>query len=133
MLEVVIKSIGIWLVISIAAIINGITREKLLTPLIGSDLSLPLSGITLSGLILVITYFTIPFFGKVKPGVYFLIGLLWIILTLAFEYLFGHYAAGKTWDEIHQVFNILKGNLFIVVLAISAISPWITAKLKGLA
>jgi len=133
MTVVVIKSVGIWLIIVIAAILNGVTREKLLTSLVGSGVSLPLSGITLSGLVLVITYFTIPFLGEVKTGVYFVIGLIWVVLTLAFEYLFGHYVAGKPWHEINQVFNLLKGDLFIVVLIVSAASPWIAAKLKGLA
>ena len=133
MAEIVMKSIGIWLVIVIAAIINGVTRDKLLTPLIGSGVSLPLSGITLSVLVLAITYFTIPFIGEVKTGVYFIIGLLWVVLTLAFEYLFGHYVVGKPWHEINQVFNILKGDLFIFVLIASATSPWVAAKLKGLA
>lgn len=27
--------------------------------------------------------------------------LLWIILTLLFEFVFGHYAAGKAWKEIN--------------------------------
>ena len=131
--EVVIKSLGIWLVIVIVAIINGVAREKILTPLIGSSFSLPLSGITLSVLVLVVTYFTIPFIGEVKTGSYLYIGLLWVILTLSFEYLFGHYVTGKPWYEINQVFNILKGNLFILVLIVSAVSPWVAAKLKGLA
>ena len=132
MAEVVKKSIGIWMVIVIAAIINGATREKLIEPLIGSGLSLPLSGITLSVLILMITYFTIPFIGEVKTEVYFIIGLLWVVLTLAFEYLFGHYVADKPWHEINQVFNILKGDLFIFVLIVSAASPYVAAKIKGL-
>ena len=131
--EVVIKSLGIWLVIVIVAIINGVAREKILTPLIGSSFSLPLSGITLSVLVLVVTYFTIPFIGEVKTGTYLYIGLLWVILTLSFEYLFGHYVTGKPWHEINQVFNILKGDLFIVVLIVSAVSPLVAAKLKGLA
>jgi len=51
---------------------------------------------------------------------------------LIFEYLFGHYIVGKPWQEINQVFNIFKGDLFIIVLIVSAVSPWLTAKLKGL-
>jgi len=132
MLKLVMKSVGIWLVIVIAAIINGAVREKLLIPLIGSDLSIPLSGITLSMLVFTITYFTIAFFGILKPRVYILIGLFWIVLTVAFEYLFGHYVMGKPWYEINQVFSLQEGNLMIIVLVITAVSPWVAANLKGL-
>ena len=127
------KSLGVWLLIVIMAIINGAVREKLLTPLMGSDLSLPISGITLSALVFVIAYLTIPFFGEVKTKVYFFIGLFWIVLTLAFEYLFGHFVVGKPWHEINQVFNIFKGDLFLLVLIVSFVSPRIAAKLRGLA
>ena len=126
-----IKSIGVWIIIVIAAIINGAIREKLLTPLIGAHLSLPISGIALSALVFVITYFAIEFFGQVKSSVYKLIGLFWIILTLAFEYLFGHYVMGTPWHEINQVFTILNGNLFIIVLIVTALSPWAAARLRG--
>lgn len=125
-----IKSVGIWLLIVIAAIINGAIRDKLLTPIIGAHLSLPISGITLSFLVLVITYFAIPFFGNIKSRVYILIGLFWIILTLAFEYLFGHYVIGKSWYEINQVFDVYNGNLFTVVLVVTGLSPWAAAKLS---
>lgn len=132
MLKIGIRSTGIWLCFVIAAIINGAVREKLLTPLLGSALSLPLSGVTLSALVFLITYFTLVFLGEVKPKLYLRIGLFWIVLTLAFEYLWGHYVAGKSWDEIHQVFNIFKGNLFIIVLIVTALSPRIAARLKGI-
>lgn len=131
MLKVAVKSIAVWLVIVIAAIFNGAIREKLLTPFIGPDISLPLSGITLSALVFIITYFAIPFFGNVKSRVYLLIGVFWTLLTLAFEYLFGHYVMGTPWHEIHQVFTILNGNLFIIVLIVTALSPWAAARLRG--
>lgn len=131
MLKVAVKSIAVWLVIVIAAIFNGAIREKLLIPFIGSDISLPLSGITLSALVFIITYVAIPFFGNVKSGVYLLIGAFWILLTLAFEYLFGHYVMGTPWHEINQVFTLLNGNLFIIVLIVTALSPWAAARLRG--
>ncbi|HZF70546.1 MAG TPA: hypothetical protein VEZ39_06815 [Sulfuricurvum sp.] len=125
-----IKSVGIWLLIVIAAIINGAIREKLLTPFIGTHLSLPISGITLSALVFVITYFALPFFGNIKSRAYIFIGLFWIILTLAFEYLFGYYVLGKSWYEINQVFDVRNGNLFTLALVVTALSPWTAAKLK---
>lgn len=132
MLRIMMKSIVVWLIIVIAAILNGGLRETFLTPLIGAQLSLPISGITLSVLVFVITYLSIPFLGDVKSGAYLRIGLFWIILTLSFEYLFGHYVMGKSWNEINQVFDVQNGNLFIVVLFVTALSPWTAAKLKGL-
>ncbi|WP_052299073.1 hypothetical protein [Thermodesulfatator indicus] len=61
-----------------------------------------------------------------------MIGFLWLILTLLFEFIFGHYITGKPWKDVMQVFNLKKGDLFTVVLAATAVSPWLAAKIKGI-
>ncbi len=132
MSNVLIKGMLVWCVVVIAAIINGILREELLTPLFGTNISLPVSGITLSILVFLVTYSFIVFTGVSKALDCYLLGLFWLILTLGFEFGFGHYVAGKSWSEISRVFNLVEGDLFLVVLIITTISPWLTAKLKGL-
>jgi hypothetical protein len=127
-----IKAIGIWFIIVILAILNGAIREKLLTPNIGSSVALPLSGLLLSILIVSVAFATVPFFGSPESKTYIFTGVIWFVLTLSFEFLFGHYIAGKPWHEIIQVFNIKKGDLFIVALFATLISPWLSAKLRGL-
>lgn len=132
MTGVLAKGIGIWLIIVVAAIMNGLIREKVLTPLIGSQFALPLSGVILSLLIFIIAFFSIPFIDESRGKVYLAIGLLWVALTLSFEYLFGHFVVGMSWHEISQVFNLKAGNLFIVAVFASAISPWLVAKIRGM-
>jgi hypothetical protein len=133
MVSLLLKTIGIWLIIVILAILNGAIREKLLTPNIGSSIALPMSGLLLSILILLVAFVTMPsFFGSSERKTYIFIGAIWFLLTLSFEFLFGHFVAGKSWHEIIQVFNIKKGDLFIVVVFATLISPWLSAKLRGL-
>lgn len=127
-----LKAIGLWLVIVIAAILNGIFRESVLEPTLGANLALPLSGILLSILVFVITLALISFFDSTEAKVYIWIGLFWILLTLSFEFLFGHYVIGKSWLEILKVLNFMKGDLFLLVLLVSAVSPWLAAKVRGI-
>ncbi|WP_457756112.1 hypothetical protein [Thermodesulfatator indicus] len=132
MTGIILKAAGIWLVIVLIAIVNGIFREKVLTPLLGSDLALPISGISLAMLVFVVSFIFIPTIGSLDPKIYILIGFLWLILTLLFEFIFGHYITGKPWKDVMQVFNLKKGDLFTVVLAATAVSPWLAAKIKGI-
>lgn len=132
MIKVLVKAVAIWCLMVLVAIINGLLRDEILTPLLSSNISLPVSGITLSILILLLTYASIAFIGVTRAAACFMVGLLWLVLTLIFEYAFGHYVAGKSWFEINQVFDLTKGDLFIVVLIVFALSPWLTARLKGL-
>jgi hypothetical protein len=131
-LSLFFKVVLIWLVIALLAIANGGLRDLTFTPLIGRNLALPLSGLSLSIIVLVVTYFGLGFFGKLTEKICWLIGLQWVLMTLAFEFLFGHYVAGKSWAELLQTFNILQGDLFLLVLLISLVSPRLLAKYKGL-
>ena len=132
MLIILLKATGIWLLIVIAAIINGVIREKLIVPIAGIETALPLSGITLSIIIFLISLVSVSFIGAMETKTFLAIGVLWVLLTLSFEFLFGHYVVGKSWKEIMQVFNIQKGDLFIVVLFVTAVSPWVTGKIRGI-
>lgn len=125
------RAAGAWLIIVPAAVLNGLARDKLFAPLLGEIAALPLSGVTLSALIFVVTWFTVPRLRLKRASVCWLVGLLWVTLTLTFEYGFGHYLAGKPWQEINRVFAVSEGNLFILVLAALLTAPWITAKLRG--
>ncbi len=131
-LQLILKAGLIWLGMMFLAIANGLLREHVLTHLFGANLALPLSGLTLSLLIFAATYLAFPLLGKQSSGVYFLIGLQWVTMTLAFEFLFGHYVIGKPLGEILQVFNLVRGDLFLVALLASLFAPWLIARIKGI-
>ena len=73
-----------------------------------------------------------PLVASRRARVYWCIGLLWVALTLAFEFLFGHYVAGKSWSEVCQVFNVARGNLFLVALIVAGLAPWLAARARRL-
>ena len=114
----------------IAAILNGLFREEVLIPELGSSKALLLSGIFLSLFVLVIIAVSIGIFGKHKSKEYFMIGGFWVIMTLIFELGLGFIVRGKSFEEVIQIFNVFRGNLFILVLITSFFALWITAKLR---
>ena len=125
-----LKASIIWFVIALLAIANGLLRESLLVSTFGQSIALPISGMLLSLIIFIVTYLSFPLFGKHTFLTYFLIGLQWVLMTLMFEFLFGHYVMEKSWSDIMEVFNITKGNLFSIVLIVSLFSPLLVAKVK---
>jgi hypothetical protein len=132
MVVLMLKAGSLWLLLAALAVVNGIFREKLLVPVLGPGLALPLSGITLSLLIFAVAYVAVPWFGVNPVTSFLLIGVQWVLMTLLFEFLFGHYVSGKSWQDLLQVFNILKGDLFLVVLVISLFAPCLVARVRGL-
>jgi len=59
-----------------------------------------------------------------------LIGLLWMGLTVAFEFLFFHYVGGHSWSELFANYNIFKGRVWVVILAWVAIAPYVFFRLS---
>jgi len=128
-----LKSTIVWTSFIPIAILNGLLRERCLSPLLGKRLALPLSGISAAALFFLLSWFTIPWLGPLKPYRYRQIGLAWLGATVLFEFLFGRLAAGKPWGELLQAYDISTGNLWPLVLLVIAVSPLLAARLRGLA
>ena len=58
------------------------------------------------------------------------VGIIWLCLTVAFEFLFGHYVANHPWSKLFQDYNLLSGRLWALVLLAVAAAPYVVFKLK---
>ena len=52
------------------------------------------------------------------------VGLFWMSLTVAFEFLFFHYVGGRSWSDLLGNYNLARGRVWVIVLAWVAISPY---------
>jgi len=127
------KAALIWFCIVSLAILNGLMREFLFVPVIGATAALPLSGVSLAMIVFAVSFVAIGFIAVTSKQACFMVGAQWILMTLVFELLFGHFVLGKSWPELLQVFSLAKGDLFILVLLTSFLSPYMAARIKGLA
>ncbi len=122
----ILKSLIIWFYFIPIAILNGGLREYVLVKTIGAEWALPVSGITLSVCIFLITWLLLPRMTKTftsKDG--WLIGTGWVLLTIVFEFAAG-LAGGSNVSELLAAYNPLSGNLWLLVLATTLLSPVIT-------
>lgn len=131
MSSVILKAIAVWVLFVVLAILNGTLREKLLVPKIGTQAAQALSGILLSGAILLVTLLVFPLIGAQNFEQCLLIGGLWLLMTVAFEFLFGHFVAGESWAKLLENYNVFSGNLWILVLITTALAPYLAGKIRG--
>ena len=129
-IEVAIKALAVWVAILLLAVVNGALREAILVPRLGPAPGLVLSGVLLSCLILIAAYLLLPWLGTRSTSQRVLIGLGWLFLTLAFEFSFG-LLRGKTMAELFSAYAFKDGNIWPLVLAVTAMAPWLAAKLRG--
>jgi hypothetical protein len=105
-------------------------REKVLIPNLGAVPGMVFSGAMLSCLVLAATYLLLPWLGDRVPVHLLLIGVGWLVLTLTFECLFGIFQ-GKALSEILEAYTFTGGNIWPLVLLVTAVSPLLAARLRG--
>jgi hypothetical protein len=119
------KALAAWLVMLLVSVANGAIRDftygKHINELAAHQLSTVGSVLLLAIVIRGYTWINPP----VSARQAFSIGLLWMSLTIAFEFLFFHFAGGRSWPELLGNYNLLKGRVWPVVLVWIAIAPYV--------
>jgi hypothetical protein len=123
MLRTVGWTLGVWLLFVPLGVLNGAFREGLLNRWLGPGPALPLSGLSLALLILATVWWLLPALGPATPRMHWRIGILWVLLTVGFEFAFGRLVAAKTWEQLLAAYNPVGGNLWLAVLAVIALAP----------
>ena len=126
----IMKSLIIWVCFIPAAILNGGLREYVLVPVIGQKWALPASGIILSGLIFLITWFMLP--RLIKDNIRterWLMGIVWALLTAIFEFVAG-LSGGNNIQELLAAYNPLTGNLWLLVLVTTFFAPVMESSMR---
>ncbi len=123
-----IKLLGLWLILAIAMIANGIFRVNVLQPRFGLPEADILSAVLGIVIILAVTRpFFRPLAGSTPPELLIVSGVL-VVLTVIFEFTFGHWVDGKSWSELAGNYAIGRGRLWPIVLLVLAASPFIWAR-----
>jgi hypothetical protein len=120
-----------WIGMVIIAIMNGVIRDAVYGKSLGELTAHQVSTITLiilSGLYLWLLGLT---WNITSPGQAITIGLIWLALTVAFEFLFGHYIMKHSWTRLLHDYNILKGRIWILVLIWITIAPYVFYKFRS--
>lgn len=122
-IAVFLYPLGIWVVMAVVAVLNGVFREVILIPRVGNYIGHVLSTVLLVAAILVISFV---YFGR-TPVEYsivelVLVGILWTVLTVGFEFLVG-YVEGTPVSVTLGQYNVLAGQVWIAVPLTLLLSP----------
>ena len=128
----ILRALAIWLVLLVLASANGALREGIIIPATGETAGRAISTLLLSAIILATTWFTIAWIRPSTSGDAGIVGALWVALTLAFEFLAGHYIFGDSWDRLLEDYNLLAGRIWVLVLITTATAPWLASRGRGL-
>ena len=126
-----LRSLVVWCAFGILAVINGGFREAVLTPRLGEHESHVIGTLTLCTAILIVTWLTIAWMRPAKSTEALLIGGVWVLITVAFEFLVGHYIFRTSWARLLSDYDVLGGRVWLLVLATVAFAPLTMARARN--
>ena len=121
----------LWFGLPVLAILNAVIRDLFYKKALGELLAHQVSTISLIVLIGIYAWL----FGFVWrlqfTGQALIIGLIWAALTIAFEFIFGHFVMKHAWAELFHDYNILEGRIWLLIPLWTALAPFTIFKLQS--
>jgi hypothetical protein len=115
---------GTWLALAVVMSANGAFREMVLRRAVGSAADI-ISAVLGIGIIVLITRSLLRVTSPLPISRVLVASALLVALTVAFEFLFGHYVDGKSWSELAANYAFWKGRLWPFVLLTIALMPFV--------
>jgi hypothetical protein len=122
----------VWLIFMFVAILNGAFRVGVLISRVGEATAHGVSTLMLCVIITLVLWVSIVWLNPTTPAQTGAIAGLWVLMTVAFEFGFGHFVAGKSWAVLLADYNVLRGRVWLLVLIVLAEAPYRTARLRVL-
>jgi hypothetical protein len=120
----VVRYLLFWFLLALVAIANGILRQgtygKIVSELTAHQIS-TLTGIIFTGALVFWLNRVWPIESAKQA---WLIGLAWLVLTIAFEFGFGHFVAGHPWTRLFADYDLLSGRVWAVFLFWMLVMPY---------
>ena len=113
-----------WLLLFIAGFVNGSIREFAYKPYVGDLAAHQISTFTLIVFITVIVWFVYRRRPLENYAQCITIGIMWMIMTAAWEFIFGHYVMGHPWENLLHDYNLREGRVWVFALLWMG---WVTA------
>ena len=122
------KALLMWFGLLAAMMVNGTFRVLVLEPRLGEDFARQLACVSGAAILLVLTTPFVARLDGVGSRALFGIGALWLALTVAFEFLFGRYGSGATWESLLADYDLRRGRLWPLVLVTVLFAPWLVSR-----
>lgn len=126
----VFRAFLVWLIIIIAESIHGTIRQLFLAPLVGDFTARRIAVFTGMILIFLITYFFIRWINAPSVKSLFAIGLMWVVLTVVFEFGLGIFIFGYSSERMFEDYDLTRGGLMGFGMLFMFLAPLLASKAR---
>ena len=113
----------IWFLLAFLAILNGAVREAFITPVVGEPAAHVISTLIFCIVILAVAVISLGWIAPASRRDALVVGLVWVLLAFAFEFIAGHYLFGNSWEMLLADYHILQGRIWLLVPFTTLLAP----------
>jgi hypothetical protein len=125
------RAILAWVLFIPVAFLNGFIREVFTKRAAGDLTAHQISCMTASIAFVALSYLMLhKRIAELNNKILRITGMMWVLMTMVFEFGLGRYINNVSWDLLFQDYNIFEGRLWILVLLTILFTPIMIKKLK---
>lgn len=118
----------LWLALAVIAVTNGYIGTLGVGPLLGEPWVEPYKVLVIVTAIFFAAWIYLRQRRDRHPGrSAIVLSTTWVSLTVLFEFVFGHYVAGNSWEDLLAAYRFWEGHLWVLVLLSEAIAPFLVS------
>lgn len=124
------RAFSVWFLIIFAESIHGTIRQLFLAPLIGDFNARRIAVFTGMILIFLITYFFVQWINAPSVKSLLVIGLMWVVLTVVFEFSLGIFVFGYSSERMFEDYDLTYGGLMGFGMLFMFLAPLFATKVR---
>jgi hypothetical protein len=118
------RALVFWLFLAAVAIVTGALRESVLRPLVGEPWAHWIGTLAVCAIfVFLIGQFVNRLDPPAAPSELWTMGIVWLLLTVCFEMVFGRLALGSSWRELLGAYDPGSGRIWWLVLLTVLLAP----------
>jgi hypothetical protein len=126
-----LKYFLVWAPIVILGIGNAVIRQVVYAGYMSELAAHQISTLTLIILYAAYAWVVLSYLKLSSRSQAVAVGLMWMVLTVLFEFGLGHYVLGDSWGNLLHAYNLLEGRVWGLFILSVGLAPYVIYRIKA--
>jgi hypothetical protein len=120
-----------WFGIVVLGLLNATVHQTVYAKYVSELAGHQISTLTFAVLVGLYAWTLSGFWKLTSPGEAIGVGLMWMVLTIIFEFGLGHYVVGDSWGKLLGDYNLLAGRVWGLFILWVGLAPYFFFRIKA--
>ena len=120
-----------WFGLVVLGLLNATIRQVVYARYVSELAGHQISTLTLAVLVGLYAWALSGFLKLSSPGEAIGVGLMWMVLTIGFEFALGRYVVGDSWGKLLTNYNVLEGRVWGLFVLWVGVAPYVFYRIEA--